>query len=75
MFNDPKMTEEALKAEIDKIVTSHCDEFWTGANKLGVDYYVSEAREKMAWTGGGAGLNIRTFRTASARREEIHALQ
>ena len=57
MFSDPKMTEEALKAEIDKIVTSHCDEFWTGANKLGVDYYVSEAREKMAWTGGGAGLN------------------
>lgn len=57
MFSDPKMTEEALKVEIDKIVTSHCNEFWSVANKLGVDYYVSEAREKMAWTGGGAGLN------------------
>ena len=57
MFSDPTMTEENLKAEIDRIVTAHCKEFWTGTNKLGVDYYVSEAREKMAWTGGGAGLN------------------
>ncbi len=57
MFSDPKMTQEALKVEIDKIVTAHCNEFWTGTNKLGVDYYMTEAREKMAWTGGGAGLN------------------
>jgi hypothetical protein len=57
LFSDPKMTEEALKAEIDRIVTAHCNEFWSVTNKLGVDYYVSEAREKMAWTGGGAGLN------------------
>lgn len=57
MFSDPTMTEESLKTEIDKIVTAHCNEFWTATNKSGIDYYVSEAREKMAWTGGGAGLN------------------
>jgi hypothetical protein len=57
LFRDPNLTQEALKTEIDKIVTGHCNEFWTGANKLGVDYFVSEAREKMKWTGGGAGLN------------------
>lgn len=57
MFSDPTMTEDNLKAQIDMIVTTHSKEFWTGTNKLGVDYYVSEARVKMAWTGGGAGLN------------------
>ncbi|MDY0235351.1 MAG: hypothetical protein RBR71_04955 [Gudongella sp.] len=57
MFKDPTMTQDALKAEIDRIVSAHCNEFWTGSNKLGVDYFVSQARERMAWTGGGAGLN------------------
>ena len=57
MFKDPTLSEEALKAKIDAIITEHCNEFWTGTNKLGVDYFVSEAREKFNWTGGGAGLN------------------
>lgn len=57
IFNTPNMTEEELKRKIDSIITEHCNEFWTGTNKLGVDYYVSEARDKFNWTGGGAGLN------------------
>lgn len=57
LFANPQMTQEALKNEIDKEIREHCNEFWTGSNKLGVDYYVSEARSKFNWTGGGAGLN------------------
>ncbi|MGB5823005.1 MAG: hypothetical protein WBH44_02945 [Proteocatella sp.] len=71
MFSNPKITEEALKTEIDKIVTTHCNEFWAGTNKLGVDYYVSEAREKMAWTGGGAGLNQDLQNTISQERRAM----
>jgi hypothetical protein len=71
MFRDPIMTEDSLKAEIDKIVTAHCNEFWTVTNKLGVDYYVSEAREKMAWTGGGAGLNQDLQNSISQERRSI----
>jgi hypothetical protein len=71
MFSDPTMTEDSLKAEIDKIVTAHCNEFWTVTNKLGVDYYVSEAREKMAWTGGGAGLNQDLQNSISQERRSI----
>jgi len=70
-FSDPTMTEEALKAEIDKMVTDHCNEFWGGANKLGIDYYVSEAKEKMAWTGGGAGLNQDLQNSISQERRSI----
>ncbi|MBV1757798.1 MAG: hypothetical protein KMY55_08135 [Dethiosulfatibacter sp.] len=71
MFSDPTMTEESLKTEIDKIVTTHCNEFWTGTNKSGVDYYVSEAREKMAWTGGGAGLNQGLQDSISQERRSV----
>ncbi|NCB43472.1 MAG: hypothetical protein EOM59_12765 [Clostridia bacterium] len=71
MFTDPTMTQEALKAEIDKVVTAHCNEFWTGTNKLGVDYYVSEAREKMAWTGGGAGLSQDLQNSISQERRAL----
>ncbi|MDP3387410.1 MAG: hypothetical protein Q8S24_09255, partial [Eubacteriales bacterium] len=71
MFSDPTMTEVSLKAEIDKIVTAHCNEFWTGTNKSGVDYYVSEAREKMAWTGGGAGLNQNLKDSISQERRSV----
>ena len=71
MFGDAKMTQEALKTEIDKIVTAHCNEFWTSANKLGVDYFVSEAREKLAWTGGGAGLNKDLQTSISEERRAI----
>jgi hypothetical protein len=57
MFTDPNMTEAALKAEIDRIVTAHCNDFWTSANGDGVDWYVTEARN-IGFTGGaGAGLN------------------
>ncbi len=68
LFADSKMTEETLKNEIDKVVTEHCNEFWTGTNKLGVDYYVSEARSKFNWTGGGAGLNQEIQNSISQER-------
>lgn len=64
------MTETELKAEIDKIVVSHCNEFWL-KNKLGVDYYVSQAREKMAWTGGGAGLNQKLKDSISEEKRSV----
>lgn len=71
LFNNPNLTEEQLKTEIDKIVTDHCYEFWTGANKLGIDYYVSEAREKFKWTAGGAGLNDEIRKGVSDERRSI----
>jgi len=71
LFNDPNMTQEALKMEIDRVVTSHTQEFWTGTNKLGVDYFVSEARERMNWTGGGAGLNKDLQDNISQERRSI----
>lgn len=71
LFSDPSMTQEALKAEIDRIVTGHCEEFWTGTNKLGVDYFVSEAREKFNWSGGGAGLNKDLQDSISQERRSI----
>lgn len=70
MFRDPTMSQDQLKAEIDKKVIAHCDEFWN-ANKLGVDYYVSEARERLAWTGGGAGLNSDLQKSISAEKRSI----
>jgi len=71
MFQNPTMSQDALKVEIDKIVTAHCNEFWTGSNKLGVDYFVSEARDRMAWTGGGAGLNQGLQDSISAEKRSI----
>ncbi len=71
LFADPTRTEAELKAEIDRIVTEDCNTFWTGANKLGVDYYVSEAREKMKWTGGEAGLNEGVRKEISDERRSI----
>lgn len=70
MFKDPTMSQDQLKVEIDKKVNAHCDEFWN-ANKLGVDYYVSEARERLAWTGGGAGLNSDLQKSISAEKRSI----
>ena len=70
MFKDQTMSQDELKIEIDKMVTIHCNEFWT-TNKLGVDYYVSEARERMAWTGGGAGLNQVLKDSISAEKRSI----
>lgn len=60
-------TDEVVKAEIDALVVEYCKEFWTDKNKLGVDYYVSEARPDLAWTGGGAGLNDSVREDISAR--------
>lgn len=71
MFSNPNMTQDKIKEEVDRIVTEHCNEFWTGTNKLGVDYYVSEARERMAWTGGGAGLNKDLQNSLSLERRSI----
>jgi hypothetical protein len=70
-FSNPTMTQDEIKAEVDRIVTEHCDEFWGGKNKLGVDYYVSEAREKFNWTGGQAGLNEDMRKEISAERRAI----
>lgn len=71
LFASPSANEEELKQAIDKIVTAHCQEFWTGTNKLGVDYYVSEAREQFKWTAGGAGLNKDVQDEISAERRAI----
>ncbi len=71
MFNNPQKSQEELKKEIDKIVTDHCNEFWSDTNKLGVDYYVSEARENLKWTGGGAGLNQSVRENISQERRAI----
>lgn len=71
LFSTPNLTEEQLKTEVDKIVTSHCNEFWTGANKMGIDYYVSEARDKFKWTAGEAGLNDEIRKEVSAERRSI----
>ncbi len=71
LFSNPQMTEDALKSEIDLIITEHCNEFWTGTNGLGVDYYVSEARSKFSWTGGGAGLNQDLQNSISQERKSM----
>ena len=70
LFSDPKITEDALKAEIDRIVSEHCYEFWTGTNKLGVDYFVAEAKD-LKFTGGEAGLNENLRKDISAERRSI----
>lgn len=70
-FAEGKFTEEQLRAEIDGIVTEHAKEFWTGTNKLGIDYYVSEAREKFKWTAAEAGLNDGVRNEISAERRAI----
>lgn len=70
-FAEGKYTEENLRTEIDRIVTEHTKEFWTGANKMGIDYYVSEAREKFKWTAAEAGLNDGVRNEISAERRAI----
>lgn len=71
LFASGNLSESELKAEIDRMVTAHCEEFWGGGNKDGVDAYVDEAREKMAWTGGQAGLNDTVRKDISAERRAI----
>ncbi|MGE4353229.1 MAG: hypothetical protein AB7D36_03980 [Oscillospiraceae bacterium] len=71
LFSEGQISESELNAEVDKLVTDYCAEFWGGANKLGVDYYVSEARDKLAWTGGEAGLSQATRDEISAERRAI----
>ncbi len=71
LFSSGNLSESELKAEIDRMVTAHCEEFWGGGNKDGVDAYVDEARKKMAWTGGQAGLNDTVRNEISAERRAI----
>lgn len=71
LFANPQLAEDALKTAIDKAVTEHCNEFWTGTNRLGVDYYVSEARAKFNWTGGGAGLTQDLQNSISQERRSM----
>lgn len=71
LMANPTMSVDEMQAKIDEIVTAHCNEFWTGTNKLGVDYYVSEARESFGWTGGGAGLNQDMRDRISAERRAM----
>lgn len=70
-FSNPTMNEAEIRAEIDRIVTAHCNEFWTGSNRLGIDYYVSEARENFKWTASEAGLNDSVRNEISAERRSI----
>ena len=71
LFASGNLSEGELKDEIDRMVTAHCEEFWGGGNKDGVDAYVDEARKKMAWTGGQAGLNDTVRKDISAERRAI----
>lgn len=59
---------DQVKDEIDQIVKEHCNVFWTSANQMGVDYFVSQAREQFKWTGGQAGLTQAMRDTISAER-------
>lgn len=68
LFEAGNLSEDALKSEIDRLVTAHCHEFWGGDNADGVDAYVDMARKKFAWTGGGAGLNDTIRGDISAER-------
>ncbi|MBP6887884.1 MAG: hypothetical protein KBC20_07455 [Oscillospiraceae bacterium] len=68
LFEAGNLSEDALKSEIDRLVTAHCQEFWGGDNADGVDAYVDMARKKFAWTGGGAGLNDTIRNDISAER-------
>lgn len=71
IFSSGKMSEDKLKAEIERMISEHCAEFWGGGNKDGVDAYVDEARKKIKWTGGGAGLNDEVRKEISAERRSI----
>ncbi|MDR1531289.1 MAG: hypothetical protein LBS62_03750, partial [Clostridiales bacterium] len=71
LFEAGNLSEEELKAEIDSIITAHCREFWSGDNVDGVDAYVDMAREKLTWTGGGAGLNDTLRDEISAERRAV----
>lgn len=71
LFASGKLTEDELKAEIDRMVVAHCEQFWGGDNKDGVDAYVDEARKKIVWTGGEAGLNDQVRQEISAERRAI----
>ncbi len=68
LFTNQSMTQDALKAEVDKMVIAHCDEFWNAnINTDGVEFYMTEARENLKFT-GGAGLNKELEKTISQER-------
>lgn len=71
LMANPTMSVDEMQAKIDEIVKAHCNEFWTETNDLGVDYYVSEARERLGFTGGGAGLNQDMRDRISAERRAM----
>ncbi|MEA4816892.1 MAG: hypothetical protein VB120_08620 [Lachnospiraceae bacterium] len=71
LFAEGKLTDAQIREEVDRIVTENCNEFWGGANKDGVDAYVNEARDKMAWTGGQAGLNDSVRKEISDERRSV----
>ena len=60
-----------VRAEIEALVDEYTKRFWTAENKLGVDYYLSEVRPNLAFTGGGAGLNDRIRNKVSANKRAI----
>lgn len=68
LFEAGNLSEDALKAEIDRLITDHCHEFWGGGNEDGVDAYVDMARKKFAWTAAEAGLNDTIRNDISAER-------
>ena len=71
LFEAGNLSEEELKAEIDRIITKHCNEFWGGDNVDGVDAYADMAREQFKWTGGGAGLNDTIRNDISSERRSV----
>ena len=73
LMKNPTMSVEDIQKKVDETIKAHCNEFWGAANNLGVDYYVSQAREKLVWTAGSAGLtqDMRD-RISSERRSMLY---
>lgn len=70
LFSDPKMTEDSLKSEVDRIVNEHCNEFWLPKNEVEVAEYMTLARDKFGFSGGG-GLNKGLMEEISQERRSM----
>jgi len=70
LFSDPKMTEDSIKLEVDRIITEHCNEFWLPQNEVEVAEYMTLARDKFGFSGGG-GLNKGLMEEISQERRSM----
>ncbi len=52
LFAAGKLTESELKAEIDRIVTAHCDEFWAAETRMA--WMLMWMRRGRKWRGPAA---------------------